>query len=648
MKTNLIAIITLLCGSILYAQKSETLFTVNENPISVKEFERVYKKNLDLIKDESQKDIDQYLTLYVNYKLKLEEARALGLDKDKKYMSELRSYRRQLAKKYLTDTEVTDQLLKEAYERTVEEVNADHILVRIDENASPSDTLKAYNQIVALKARAEKEGFEKVRSEVHNGATIFGEKLGSFGAFKMVYPFENAAYKTPIGQTSNPFKTRFGYHIVHVNDKQKSKGEVTVAHIMVALNNENLTTTPEKKINEIQAQLEAGAKFEDLAKQFSDDKNSAKIGGKLSRFGAGKLNSKPFEDAAFSLTEPRQVSQPVKTKFGWHLIMLIKKHDIGTFDEVKGALERKILRDTRSSVINNKFYNTLRTRYNVKQDEQAIAKITKVVDTKFMTGQWKPDNNKQPETLVSFADRKISYQDYYTFINSRLRKYRPLKDNNLIIKNSLNDFINSEIYKYHDAHLEDNYEDFAVVLQEYKEGLLLFELMEKEIWQKSKSDTLGLKAYYEQNKNNYKWSERIGATIVTLNSKKAAKFARKQLAKNVETNALKEQLKTKFTDKDFFDVAEGTFEKGSKEIPSKYKIANGVSKVFKHNNQFVVIKTKEIIAPAIMPLDEVKGKVISDYQEQIEKDWISKLRKKYAVKINQSILDRIKKEFRKS
>src|SRR5690606_6701437 len=284
-KYFLFLICTVLSYSSFAQLENQELFSVDSTPVYVSEFIRVYKKNLDLVKDESQKDVDAYLELFINYKLKLKEAYRLGYDDKPSYKQELNNYRNQLARNFLTDTEVTEELVMEAYERTKTEVNASHILVLLSENASPQDTLFAYNEIVNLRNRALNEGFDKVKKEVHNGSTLFGEDLGFFTAFKMVYDFESVAYNTAVGEISQPFRTRFGYHILKVNDKRDSRGSVKVAHIMVALNKEGEKKEPaETRIKDIYQKLKQGESFEALAQQFSDDTSSSAKGGILEPF----------------------------------------------------------------------------------------------------------------------------------------------------------------------------------------------------------------------------------------------------------------------------------------------------------------------------------------------------------------------------
>jgi len=636
MKFNIFTILTILFLSNAFSQNNDILFTVNNTSVTTDEFKRVYNKNINLVQDEKQKDVNEYLKLYVNYKLKLEEAVALGLDKDQKYINELESYRRQLAKKYLTDTKINDKLLEEAYSRTINEVSVNHILVRVDENASAEDSLKAYNQVLAYKNQALKDGFDSVMKTSHNGKTVYGESLGYFNAFKMVYPFENVAYNTSIGEVSMPFRTKFGFHILKVLDKRKSKGEVTVAHIMVANTNKKITTSAEVRINELHQKIVDGAIFSDLAKQFSDDKNSAKNGGKLTRFGTGKLSAKEFEKVAFSLVNEGEISKPVKTKFGWHIIKLIKKHPIASFEELKPNLEQNIKKDSRSKIINDKFYNNLRKRYNYEEVNGVKNEMLKVVDASFMGGAWKPEDKKHEEVFATYAEESITYIEYYKYLSSKLRAYKNLTDINKIVDDSYTNFINHKIYNYHNDNLENEFPEFKNILQEYREGLLLFELMEQKIWQKSKIDTIGLKQYYANNKTNYFWKERIEAVVVTSETKQVAKNVRKLLKNDITVEKLREKEES-------IVVSQGMYEAMDKELPKNFKFKEGVSKVFEHNNQYVVVKAINKVAPKQKEIDEVKGRVINDYQTQLEKDWLLQLNTKYEVVINQLVLDNVKK-----
>ncbi len=364
----------------------DVLFSVGDEPILAQEFIRVYNKNLEIVQDESQKDIDAYLNLFVNYKLKLQEAKSIGLDKKPSYLKELKGYQKQLSKKYLTESNVTEALIKEAYDRMSYEIKAQHILVRIEEYEK--DTTAYYKKILNFKERFFKQGFESVKTSVHNGNTVFVEDLGYFSSFKMVYDFESAAYNTGVGEISDPFRTQYGYHVVKVLDKRKSQGEVTVGHIMISLNENDSLAKAEVRINELYKMLQQGQKFESLAQQFSEDKSSAKMGGKLKPFKTGQLASAEFEKVAFSLQNNGDISIPFKTSYGWHIVKLYNKTPLASYEQLKSDLEQQVKRDSRSKLISSAMSKKLRQNYKVPEAAVVLPNFLEFFDEEFFKNTW--------------------------------------------------------------------------------------------------------------------------------------------------------------------------------------------------------------------------------------------------------------------
>ena len=359
----LLLLITVHMTTFSQISNNDILFSVGDEPILAQEFIRVYNKNLEIVQDESQKDIDAYLNLFVNYKLKLQEAKSLGLDKKPSYLKELKGYQKQLSKKYLTESNVTEALIKEAYDRMSYEIKAQHILVRLEEYEK--DTTAFYKKILNFKERFLNQGFESVKTSVHNGNTVFVEDLGYFSGFKMVYDFESAAYNTGVGEISDPFRTQYGYHVVKVLDKRKSRGEVTVGHIMISLKENDSLASAEVRIKELYKMLQQDQKFESLAQQFSEDKSSAKMGGKLKSFKTGQLASAEFEKVAFSLQNNGDISIPFKTSYGWHIVKLYNKTPLASYEQLKSDLEQQVKRDSRSKLISSAMNKKLRQKYNV-------------------------------------------------------------------------------------------------------------------------------------------------------------------------------------------------------------------------------------------------------------------------------------------
>ncbi|WP_136480662.1 peptidylprolyl isomerase [Cognatitamlana onchidii] len=631
-----------------YAQlvEKEVLFTVADEPVYASEFIRVYRKNLDLVQDDSQKDVDEYLKLFTRYKLKLKEARNLGYDKKKSYLKELNSYEKQLAKNYMSDPQVTEDLVKEAYERSVYEVEADHILIRIEETATPEDTLKVYNDLLKLRERALKEGFDKVREEVHNGSTVFGEKLGYFGAFKMVYKFESMAYNTHVGEISMPFRTRFGYHIVKVIDKRKSDGKVEVAHIMIAeRENDSLSEKLEDKIQDIYMKLEQGESFEELAKQFSTDRNTSQNGGKLAAFGRSDIDAKPFVDKAFSLDSIGEFSKPVRTNYGWHIIKLLGKKPVPDFKTLEPELVESVKKDSRSRLINEALIKKLVEKYEVDTHQPDLSYFESILDESYFTNSWKlPDNFKGNESLVMIGDRNIAYQDFADFLLRTMRTSRQKEPFEQLLTKKYQDFLGQEVIQYQEDHLENDNEEYAHLISEYRDGLLLFELMEETIWNETQSDSIEVQNYYENNKQNYVTPKRIDAIVATSSSKKNIKKVSKLLEQGLEV----EKIKTLVNSNDKIEVifTTGVLDASHQGLPENLVFQKGVSKIYKHNQSYVVVQVKEVMPSQQKTLDEAKGAVINDYQTYKEEKWMRDLANKYKVEVNETVLNKVKGELK--
>ena len=624
----------------------DVLFTVDNEPVYASEFLRVYNKNLDLVQDESQKDVDEYLKLFTNYKLKLKEARRLELHEKPSYKRELSSYKKQLAKNYITDSKVTDKLVKEAYERMSYELNANHILIKVDENANPQDTLAAYNKIIKLRDRALKEGFEKVRAEVHNGQTVYGEKLGYFGGFKMVYKFESVAYNTNVGDVSKPFRTRFGYHIVNVLDKRKSRGEITVAHIMVIENkNDSLAEKPEVRIQDIYKKLNQGEAFESLAKQFSDDKNSAPKGGMMKAFTGGQIRAKEFEDIAFALEHIDDVSEPFKTDYGWHIVKLHNKKAVPSFKIMRPELVEKVKRDSRSKLIDEALTNKLKTKYNISVKQPNLDYFVSILNDDYFKRTWKlPEDFKGNQPLVKIGDKQFTYNDFGVFLANSQRNATKKEAIKSLVSNKYDSFLNDSLVKYQEGNLEFENEDYAHIVAEYRDGLLLFDLMETTIWNTAKTDSTAIEQFYESNKANYVKPKRVDAVVASSAKQKTLKKVSKFLGKNMELD----QIKSLVNSNDKVDVifTSGIMDAQHQALPKGFDFKKGISKIQKHNDAFVVVNVKDVLPQEQKTLEEAKGAVISDYQNFKEENWLKDLREKYKIEVNQDVLEKVKSQLK--
>ncbi len=632
--------------------KKEVLFTINDKPYYTDEFARVYNKNLDLVKDESQKDLNQYLDLFIGYKLKINKAYKLGLQDGTNYQNELKTYRGQLSKNYVTDSKVTKELVEEGYQRSLKEVKASHILISVEENAAPEDTLKAYRKIIDLRKRAlAGEDFGKLAQENSQDPSAKDNKgdLGYFSAFRMVYPFESAAFKTPKGQISNPVRTRFGYHIIKVDDIRDNRGEVQVAHIMI-LNPKPEETDKDKArntINDIYKKLQQGEKFEDLAKQFSEDKSSSSKGGQLTKFGSGQLSSEEFENVAFSLTKENPLSQPFQSKFGWHIVKLIERFPNKTFDEAKADLETKISKDERSRLITNSLTGKLRQKYQIKRDDKMYAKVAKAITADFYENKWTMPADTKPYDgkLFTINGKAYSGTDFLQTVYNRQKAGSGVRPVSKMVEDFYQKYLDEQLAMYYNDNLETEFPEFAAVMDEYRDGLLLFDLMEKEIWEKSKTDTLGLKNFYDTRKMNYQWKNRVDVIIASSTNEKAVKEAQKMLKKGSTPEQIKEKLNTK--DKVEIMTNAGTFEEGNDVLPKGMKFETGVSAVTKDGPYYFVTKVNKVLPAGVKTLEECKGKCINDYQQYLEQGWVEKLKGEFTVKTNQDAFERVKAALKK-
>lgn len=633
--------------------KKEVLFKINNNSYYTDEFIRVYNKNLDLVKDESQKDIDNYLELFIGYKLKIVKAYSLGLQNGESYKSELNNYRNQLAKSYMTDSKVTKELVDEAYSRSLEEIKASHILIFVDENATPADTLKAYNKINEIRKKAIKgENFGELASTSSEDPSAKENKgdLGYFSVFRMVYPFENAAYKTPKEEISPIFRTKFGYHILKVTDVRKNRGEIVVEHIMILNSkdgNAEQNAKAKKTIDDIYQKIKQGENFESLAEQFSEDKSSASKGGMLNRFASGQLSSEEFEDVAFSLTAEHPISAPFETKYGWHIVKLIEKFPPKTFDELQPELEMKISKDDRSRLITNSLNEKLRKKFPIKRNDKLYESIVKSVTNSIYENKWElPVNLKLYEgTLFSIVKKNILGTQFLDFIYSSQKDENKAKPLNVYINKLYETFVDEQLNIYYKDNLENEFPEFAAVVEEYRDGLLLFDLMEKEIWEKSKTDTIGLNSFFDLRKENYRWKERLDIVILSSTNMDAIKKAQKMLKKNLNSEQIKEKLNTK--ENVLIMSNTGVFEIDSNVIPKGLKHEQGISEIIKEGDYYYVCKINEVKPAQTKTLDECKGKVINDYQQYLEDNWVNNLKKEYTIEVYPEVFEKVKIELKK-
>ncbi|MCS7005187.1 MAG: peptidylprolyl isomerase [Cytophagales bacterium] len=514
------------------------ILTIGDRNIFLKDFEYLYKKNYahsDSAYTESS--LRNYLDLYTKFQLKVTEALAQKLDSTAEFQNEFNSYRKQLAAPYLTDKNVTQEIVRQAYERLKEEIRASHILIRCGLTDRPEDTLKAYRKIQEIRQRALKEDFGQLAYELSEDPSARENRgdLGYFTALQMVYEFENAAYNTPQGEISLPFRTQFGYHLVKVTDRRPSRGTVRVAHIMIRTYPgmaEDEQRTAYDKIMEIYQRVTSGEDWNTLCAQFSEDGATAATGGELPPFtAAGMIES--FANAAFALNTPEEISSPVQTPFGWHIIKLIEKNPLEPFEKLEPQLRQRISRDSRAQVTQRKFLDRIKKENAFSENSKVQANAIAYLDTSqsLLKGEWKAPSHTDllQKVLFTIGNQSYSVQNFYDFV---LAQQGPQPENvsaSAYAQTLYHQFVDQSLLQYEEANLEKKYSEFAQLVQEYRDGILLFKIMEDNVWNKAVQDTVGLRNFYLQNKSNYMWKERAQAIIFDVASLELLDSLKKEL-----------------------------------------------------------------------------------------------------------------------
>lgn len=646
-------------------QKSEeeVLLTVGPEEVTVSDFQSVFQKNNNL-EEVTTQEMQDYLDLFVKFKMKVLDAEEMQLDTAESFQKELAGYRKQLARPYLTDKQAEKTLLTEAYERMTQEVRASHILLLVDEAALPEDTLDAYNRITSIRSKIlNGEDFEAVAKAYSEdpSAKSNGGDLGYFSAFRMVYPFESAAFNTAVGEISQPFRTRFGYHLVKVNDKRDSRGEVKVAHIMIE-QGVNATEQEKKlasnKLSQLLDFFKEGKSFDELVR-YSDDKGSNKKGGELPWFGTGQMVP-AFETAAFALENKGDVSEPIQTIYGWHFLKLIDKKGVPAFEDAITDIERKIKRDSRA----NKGKEALIKK--IKSDNkfrEYTAALTPFYTIDFENG-WKAESMSSNKQLLFVLDNKRYTQaDFANYIE---KNKTPIDQTKIVavINQMYNDWSETSCINLEDSKLEEKYPEFKALMQEYRDGILLFDLMDQKVWGKAVKDTVGLKQYYNLTKENYRWGERLDATVFTCLNMSVSKRVRKllstksnvRLLNNKELSLLSlgkgeytlsmEDINTVINNDNPLNiqVESDKFVRGINAHLDESAWEVGLTEDEINDGVVTFALIHDVLDSSVKTLDEAKGQVISNYQDYLESSWIKELTERYPVSIKREVLNSIIQE----
>jgi peptidyl-prolyl cis-trans isomerase SurA len=638
------------------AKQDAVLMTINNKPVYVSEFTRILNKNKNTLTGQKP-SLKESLDMFINFKLKVMEAEAQGMDTTAAFKKELANNREQLAKPYLMDQEVTDELIKEAYDRSKYEVRASHILIGVKPDAPAGDTLLAYKKAMAVRDRLlAGEKFEDVAKEVSDdiSAKTNGGDLGYIPVLTVVYPFETAIFNMKIGELSMPVRTQFGYHIIKVTDKKPARGKIKVATIWKAF---NYTTTDEEKakakedIQNIYLQLKQGADFNDLARKYSDDRNMAVRGD--AGFWIGPNQKEPaFDQAAYSLKNPGDISEPVETSLGWFIIRLLEKKAPDTWDEAKTTLATQIARDSRSQKSENVVIAKLKKEYHFKVDTPNLVEFYRLVDPSIFEAKWN-GNEALAKTGVLFTlgDMTVKQSDFAKYLILGMRKgtQRTIAE---FVDDKFNSFANQKILDYEKTQLEKKYPEFRDLYNEFRDGNLLFEITDKMVWSKASKDTVGLEKFFETNQSKYMWPERLNAVIVfgkgSNNLDKMMEEIRSSLQKKCKegcdgttVQGICNDVTGKFSGNSF-DIEDKLYAKGDNWLTDQVKWKPGASDIITEPDTKVIVWINGVVSSRPKKLDDVRGQVTADYQDYLEKEWVKALRAKYPVKINEDVLSRIK------
>ena len=662
-------VLTALCLSSLMASAQskldkQVLMTIGDQSVTVKEFCDVYAQNNLKSEAIEKKTVDEYLDLFINFRMKVMEAYEMKLDTNAKFKKELEGYRKQLAKPYFTNDEVGEELVEEAYQRKKKDIRASHILIRCDKHALPVDTLKAYNQIMDIRKKALKgEDFGQLAvlysqdpsarpmAATERTPARPGNKgdLGYFSVFDMVYPFETGAYNTKEGEISMPVRSDFGYHLIKVVSVTDAMGTIEASHLFLKL-------APDAKEEEIQAvktkadnlynQLmeQNGKNWKELVKKYSEDPATANQSGSLSAFTVNRIVPEIID--AVKQLNIGEISKPVRTNYGYHIIKLDSKSGVGSFEKEKKALTDRVEKDMRSKKTEEVVLNQIKDEYNFKEYDRNLMDFMATIDSSILTEPYKPAETldleaplftigKSSSTIGDLAQYIVSKQKRQQYVTPQTYAYQLYES-----------FQKEQVMDYADQHLEERYPEFKSLVKEYNDGILLFDLMEKEVWNKAIEDTVGLQEFYSRHVNDYMWKERADACIITVSFLKNLDRVQQYIADGVPCDSLNACIIRDSLD--FVFVHQGKYQRGDNRFVDEVEWKPGVSQEIAStvDESTTIVKINDILEPMPRTLREAKGLVTSDYQVELEEKWMDSLHKKYPVKINEKVLEKVRKRYK--
>ena len=642
----------------------QVLMTIGGQEVTVKEFTDVYYKNnlkSDVIE---KKTVDEYLDLFTTFRMKVMEAERMKLDTSAKFQKELAGYRKQLAKPFMSSDNITEELLEEAYQRKLKDIRASHILIRCDKNAMPSDTLKAYNKALDIRKRAMKgEDFgdlavrysedpsAKDTPASDQGPARKGNRgdLGYFTVFDMVYPFETGAYNTKEGEISMPVRSDFGYHIIKVQSVTDAMGSIQAAHIFMQLPfdapAEDVATAQQKAdniYNELIAQ--DGKNWSEMVKQYSDDRGTVQRDGALTSFTVSRIVPE-FIEACKSL-EVGQIAKPVRTNYGFHIIKLLGKSGVGSFEKESKALSERIEKDMRSKKSEAVVLKQVKSEYKFKQNDKNLEAFMATIDSSILRTAYEPaENVDMNATLFTMEGNPTKVSDFVSYIKENMKPQKYVTPATYAYQ-LYETFSTETALNYADSHLEEKYPEFKALVQEYKDGILLFDLMDREVWDKAVKDTVGLQEFHDRNASKYMWEDRAHAYIITVTRPESLPKVKALLDNGIVLDSLRTTVQRDSIN--YVYVRKGYYQKGDNQYVDQTEWKVGVRNEIPStvDQSTVIVCIDELRKPEPKTLKESRGLVTSDYQVELEQKWVQSLKEKYPVIINEKVLDKVRKMYK--
>ena len=661
MKKQILSFVSILFSTLLIAQNNTAndpvIMTVNGKDVKKSEFEYIYQKNnTDDVID--KKSLDEYVELFKNFKLKVTEAESLGMDTLSEFRSELNEYKTELLKSY-ENILLNEDLVRRAYDRLKEGVEVAHILVTYNGEdfdqqnfekmrVYPEDTLTAYKKAMQIRKRLQlrSEDFGKVALEVSKDKhSLEGDTpgyLGWFTALRLMPDLEDGVYETPVGEISMPVRTQFGYHLIKVLKRQPNSGELRTAHILVECPKDAdvvRVSDAEQKVSEIYAKIKQGGDFGALAKEYSDDKGSGARDGELPWFGYGRM-VKEFETAAFELEEIGMISPPVRSQFGFHIIKLLEKRDIAPLDEKRGEIISILSRNGRHVELVEPRLEGMKQENGFSMNNDALGELQRAANTIHPSSEAflsKFENNTN--TLFLTGSTPYTIAQFIHFIKEN--EAPTLVVSTDLLNERLKGFQLDCLTKETQLQLEVRNPEFRNLLQEYRDGILLYNIMNQEVWDKANVDTDGIKAFFEQRKNDYAWAEpHYKGYIVLCKDSKVRKKMQKEISKMTPDQAADFLIQNyNVGDVSHVQLEKGLFVKGNNPFIDEAVFKTGKAQCPEGYSDFFVIGNLLNVPDSYA---DVRGLVVTDYQAYLEKEWNAYLNKKYKVVINKDIVNTIK------